>query len=314
MSVITKIEWTDHTFNPWIGCTKVSPGCANCYAEVSTPSRAMSIKWGKGQPRQRTSESYWRQPIAWNKRVEKEYLDWERHVMTQGGHPGDPKPANARVFCASLADVFDSEVPIEWLADLLVLIHKTPYLDWQLLTKRPENVIARLKEASFKTKPDSGDGPWIRNWLDGERPENVWIGTTVEDQARADQRIPVLINIPARVRFLSCEPLLEEIDLTMALESFQSHDASLNRNPPPVQWVIVGGESGRNARRSNVEWIRSIVQQCQVASVPVFVKQLGSHSGISLNTHGSQYVIKHPKGGDPEEWPADLRVRDFPKS
>lgn len=296
MGEVTKIAWTDHTFNPWVGCTKVSAGCANCYAETLMDKRYGRVKWGKDNPRVRTSKSNWNLPLR-----------WDRVAKSEG--------VRRRVFCASLADVFDADVPWGWRNDLFVLIQKTPDLDWQLLTKRPENVVPMVTQI--------GDH-WLGNaWL-----PNLWIGTSVEDQANADLRIPRLITIPAKVRFLSVEPLLGTVDLEMALEEFQPLNADLSRNPAPVQWVIVGGESGPKARPCNIEWIRSIVRQCREAGVPCFVKQIGSHPIIRERElwqmagcpeewkPGDSLVrmkIAHPKGGDQVEWPEDLRVREFPR-
>src|SRR5581483_1094173 len=158
MSENTKIEWCDHTFNPWMGCTKVSPGCANCYAETMMDHRYGKVRWGKGKPRQRTSSANWKLPLKWNKKLSyrctscgtvfpdselEEVLGWECLDCNTVCSPVRP-----RVFCASLADWLDDEVPIEWLADLLALIYSTPNLDWLLLTKRPQNWATRMDAAS----------------------------------------------------------------------------------------------------------------------------------------------------------------------
>lgn len=328
MAEETKIQWCDHTFNPWIGCAKVSPGCANCYAEVSTPSRARGIKWGKGQPRQRTSAGNWREPLRWNRQAEKRRV-LELHSVGAGEVHNFQRP---RVFCASLADWLDDEVPIEWLADLLKLIHDTPNLDWLLLTKRPENFAHRLHKVCHEAKNELA----VRWHMLREAPANVWIGTTVEDQQRADERIPALLRIPARVRFLSVEPLLGAVDFDVA-----SLVAAKQRTERCfADWVIVGGESGAKARPCNVEWIRGVVRQCQAAGVPCFVKQLGAQPRgwcrhfLNLEGHDAEddpahycdayeasdttnpcsrcVFLEHPKGGDPAEWPVDLRVREFP--
>jgi protein gp37 len=258
----TKIQWCDHTFNPWIGCTKVSPGCAHCYAETLMDTRYRRVKWGAGNPRSRTSASNWHQPIKWN-----------REALGAIVRP--------RVFCASLADWLDDEVPIEWLAELLALIQATPNLDWLLLTKRPENWEEQLAQASEYLHPE---GNIASCWLHGDAPENVWVGTTVENQEMADKRIPLLLEIPAETRFLSCEPLLEEIDIFAA--SF---------NPPEkgddeikfgvnhrglrfgVDWVICGGESGPGARPMHPTWAMSVRDQCKDAGAPFYFKQWGEY-------------------------------------
>lgn len=164
----SSIEWCHHTFNPFIGCTKVSGACRNCYAETLMDKRLGKVKWGKGQPRVKTSPANWAKPLAWNKKAE---AAGERH----------------RVFCASLADVFDDEVPDLWRVELFEVIEDTPHLDWLLLTKRNE---------------------YMRNFLEvrfamDELPPNIWAGVTVEDQAAAEERTPILLDTPAAKRFLS---------------------------------------------------------------------------------------------------------------
>lgn len=282
----SKIEWTDHTFNPWSGCTKVSPGCANCYAETLSKRTGATLgQWGRGAPRKRTGAAYWRGPEKWNRDAAVDPAaigqDWERN-------------SRPRVFCASLADWLDDEVPIEWLADLLDLIRRTPHLDWLLLTKRPENWRERLLAvASLETGPDVSEcGLMVGRWMQGTPPANIWIGTSVEDQQRADERIPHLLRIPARVRFLSMEPLLGPVDLYNHLyhESGGEYwpDGTLPadavhyayRDGEPlyrrgIHWVIVGGESGPGARPMHPDWARSLRDQCQEAGVPFFFKQWG---------------------------------------
>ena len=159
MAENSAIEWTDHSFNPWIGCTRVSPGCVHCYAETLADKRHGWVAWGPKGNRKRTAPANWRKPLTWNRRAEREGVRY-------------------RVFCASLADVFDPHpsIPQEWRAELWALIQETPSLDWQLLTKRPENVM-RMVPALWQV----------------EFPPNVWIGTSVEDQERADERIPELV-------------------------------------------------------------------------------------------------------------------------
>ena len=300
MSENTKIEWCDHTFNPWEGCTKVSPGCTHCYAETRN-HRFGGDNWGKGKPRRRTSKSNWNLPLKWNKEPRMEF----EH--------------RTRVFCASLADWLDDEVPIEWLSDLLKLIHDTSNLDWLLLTKRPENFKPRLvsvlsfwceRHAKAGYPNDSDQSKChqaLHNWVhSGFPPANVWIGVSVEDQKRADERIPELLKIPAKVRFLSAEPLLGPIDFT-------SHFLRANGG---LHWVIFGGESGAGARSCNIEWIRVGGTQCRLYHIAPFVKQLGSVAVVPTKfCDGSttDLCLNHSKGGDPAEWPEDLRVREFPK-
>jgi len=308
MSDATKIQWADATFNPWIGCTKVSAGCKNCYAEARDKRFQGGKHWGKDAPRSRTSAANWKGPVRWNSEV--------------GVHPD----FRHKVF-PSLCDWLDDEVPIEWFSDFLKLIHDTPHLDWLLLTKRPENFGDRLAGAIGVASRGNAGTPFT-TWLTGWRTpayksmvaRNVWQGVSVENQEMADLRIPQLLKIPAAVRFLSVEPMLEAIDLT-ELEADESMPVTFNaltgfgswsseRQCEPIDWVIFGGESGSGARPCEVNWIRVGVKQCQAAGVAAFVKQLGAHP--SMGREDAQ-IIRDRKGGDPAEWPADLWVREFPR-
>lgn len=280
MSQNTKIEWCDYTFNPWIGCTKVGPGCDHCYAE-NINSRFKGGNWGAGAPRRRTSEANWKLPLKWNREAEKRGIRY-------------------RVFCASMGDWLDNEVRIDWLVDLLDLIRQTPNLNWLLLTKRIANIGARLHMAiefiehlpgfSDETERHEADSlrDWLANWvLLGDEPENIWIGATVVNQKEADRDIPKLISIPAKVRFLSVEPMLGHIDLvqTGALgcdcgdndSCFGECRFSINAfdKSKRIDWVICGGESGPGARPMNPVWAESLRDQCQRAGVPFFFKQWG---------------------------------------
>lgn len=222
----TKIEWSDSTWNPWVGCTKISPACDNCYAETWA-KRAGSPELWQGD-RRRTSVANWQKPIKWNREAASE---GRRH----------------RVFCASLADFFDNQVPTRWRDDAWHRIGQTPNLDWQLLTKRPENISKMLPT------PAIGAPEWGEGW------RNVWLGTTVESRATL-RRADVLRDIPAAVRFLSVEPLLEDLGEV---------------NLAGISWVIVGGESGPSARPMHPAWARSLRDQCAAAGVPFFFKQWG---------------------------------------
>lgn len=247
MAENSNIEWTDHTFNPWIGCQKVSPGCDHCYAETwdARGLQGQARRWGPHADRTRTSPGNWNKPRAWN-----------RAAAAAG--------KRARVFCASLADVFDNHPSIkdQWRADLWELIAETPHLDWLLLTKRPQNIIKMLPDRYNL----SISKPWGQGW------PNVWLGTTVENQAEADRRIPHLLAVPARVRFLSCEPLLGPVDLTEATRSVLRNQSYLNLN---LHWVIAGGESGQNARPMNPYWAETLRDQCVAAGVAFHFKQWG---------------------------------------
>ena len=267
MAENTKIEWTDHTFNPWIGCTKVGPGCDHCYAENLMDKRMGVAVWGPGNARVRTKEANWKMPLRWNAQA--------AAFMAQHGR-------RQRVFCASLADVFDNAVDPQWRADLFGLIQQTPNLDWLLLTKRIGNVRGMLAELAHGSDPDL-------SLLDMMPLPNVWIGATIVNQAEADRDIPKLLDVPARVRFLSMEPLLGPVDLTH-IEVFGG-DAEIyplkgttdcvddegapTDDVPALDWVIVGGESGPGARPMSPDWARSLRAQCAAAGVPFLFKQWG---------------------------------------
>jgi protein gp37 len=258
MAQTTAIAWADSTFNPWVGCTKISAACDHCYAE-SWAKRAGNPELWQGE-RRRTSASNWAQPIK-----------WDRQAKAEG--------VRRKVFCASLADVFDNQVPERWRYDLWALIAATPNLDWLLLTKRPQNIAKMLPEG------------WAGGW------SNVWLGVTVENQDAADLRIPYLMAIPAAVRFLSCEPLLGPLDLyngdpdprlgghqatkTFIGDWWEPGDSSTSPSRHGVDWVIAGGESGPNARPSNPNWFFSLRDQCDVAEVPFFFKQWGGRTPAS---------------------------------
>jgi len=221
MATNSKIEWTTHTFNPWIGCTEVSPGCAHCYARDMMERRYHRVQWGAGQPRSRTTADYWKQPAR-----------WQRQAQANG--------QRERVFCASLADWLDDEVPIDWLADLLKLIETTPHLDWLLLTKRLEHWSDRLQAVSRLTH----DGATIAStWLEGNAPVNVWLGTTVENQAQAERRRQCQKAGDATLRFLSCEPLLEAINLLPYLLTVADAKGTCGLELNRLHWIICGGES-----------------------------------------------------------------------
>lgn len=288
MGEVTHIQWTDHTFNPWEGCTKVSPGCAHCYAETRNKRFAGGANWGKGAPRRRTSVSNWNMPLKWDRDARgegKATLECPSCRAPWKDCECGFAQRNPRVFCASLADWLDDEVPIEWLADLLELIRKTLNLDWQLLTKRPENWAKRI-EAAQGWHFDHGDrnvAGWLWDWLKHRKPPaNVWIGTTVEDQQRADERIPLLLSIPAKVRFLSCEPLLGPLDLraqgwlaTVYQSGGREEPVEYDLGRGGIDWVICGGESGPGARPMHPDWARSLRNQCKDAVVAFFFKQWG---------------------------------------
>lgn len=272
----SNIEWTDHTFNPWWGCEKVSPACDRCYAETFANRLGKKV-WGKDAGRRFFGDKHWNEP-----------LKWEIAAIKAG------KPA--MVFCASMADVLEAREDLRPHRERLWrLIEATPHLTWLLLTKRPENYQTMLPA----------------EWLARPR-ENVWIGTTVENQRRAEERIACLVSVPAVVRWLSVEPMLEEINLA---DDFRMATITIEDKPfvdekgigypakcvevaPLIHWVIVGGESGWGARSLDLAWARNLLSQCKAAGVAYFMKQLG---GAIDKRH------------DINLFPEDLRVREFPK-
>lgn len=268
----TNIEWADYTFNPWRGCTKVSEGCAHCYAEtLSKRNPAVLGEWGKGKPRVLASKAMWQSPLKWNEEAGKAE-QWA----------ANERP---RVFCASLADWLDDEVPLLWLERLLQVIRATPNLDWLLLTKRPQNWDMRLC-CVFGLTQDATLRQWIEAWRAGDAPLNIWIGTSVENQSAADERIPVLLRIPARIRFLSCEPLLGPVNIDVGFRYFGDgnhivqlccgrSDCDCSQFQKAIHWVIAGGESGPKARPMHPDWVRSLRDQCAAVKVPFLFKQWG---------------------------------------
>lgn len=327
MAENSNISWTTHTHNHWVGCTKVSAGCTNCYAE-SLDKRFGKDRWGIGKPRELTTPANRAKPLKWNKTAA---VTGERTL----------------VFSASLSDWLDPEVPAEWLCDLLGLISRTPHLTWQLLTKRPELFWDRMEAVANTTDHIDHDGRKVaRDWMRSgqvsngvvlSHPHNVWLGTTVEDQRRADERIPLLKAIPADVRFLSVEPQLEAIDLNPWFARGPVNDSvpftgwldclcdEIDPDDRPclvcesrrqlgewcgIHWIIIGGESGSDARAWNEDWGISLIEQCKKANIAVFMKQTGK----TYHNHNSGFLLRarDGKGGDPTFWAPELRVREFP--
>lgn len=241
MAEITEIAWTDSTFNPWWGCSKVGPGCDHCYAQT-LDHRTGGDHWGPDKTPRTMSADNWRKPNKWN-----------RLAVASG--------IRHRVFCGSMCDWADKNAPTGQRDRLWDLIHATPALDWQLLTKRAMNIANYLPV----------------DW--GTGYENVWLGVTVENRSHGLPRIEYLRNIPAKVRFLSVEPLLEdlgEIDLT------------------GIHWVIVGGESGPGARPMEAAWVENIKRQCEASGVAFFFKQWGGYPD-----KGGCLI----EGGEVKQWP-----------
>lgn len=263
MSAETKIEWARHTFNPWWGCARISPGCVHCYADTIATRWGHEL-WRRHGPRRAMSDQYWQKPLIWNRKA------------AEADGP-------VRVFCASMADVFEDHPESDvWAfqdkerARLWDLIEATPNLTWMLLTKRPQNV--------------AGMVPWGEDW-----PSTVWLGASVEDQRRADERMPILLDIPAAVRFVSAEPLVGPVSLW---------DLGLETGAGP-EWVICGGESGAKARPMHAGWARSLRDQCRRAGprVPFHFKQHGAWAPVVpdewQNRKSSDWLIRH----DGKAWP-----------
>ena len=333
MGAETRIEWCDATLNLWWGCTKVSDGCKHCYAEQLSDQRYKKGAWGPGGVR--TEVKSWRSTLA---KISKQAKAEGRRL---------------RVFCQSMSDTFEGPETmgggrsknyglVESLRlELFAAIEANPELVFLLLTKRPENVLEQIQEAYDSIHPACYApesvkyphlvGTFLADWLRGKHPENVWIGTSVENQATADERIPHLLAIPAAVRFLSCEPLLGPVDLDIPMcdvcnsaEHLQpehgclrcvqcdGREAHYGWLEERIHWVICGGESGPNARPMDLAWAISLQEQCEAAGTAFFMKQLGRHPmGNSLDSF-EPWPITDAKGHNIEEFPEVLRVRQFP--
>ncbi len=301
----SSIEWTDETWNPIAGCSPVSEGCRNCYAAKEAirlggnPNELIAAKYsgtaamrGVGPARRAVFTG----KITFDERALVKPLSWK-------------KPR--RVFVNSMSDLFHESVPFAFIDRVFAVMAATPQHTYQVLTKRPERM------AEYFSDPESRRRVWNRR-CDLGKPgppmewplPNVWLGTSVEDQAAADARIPHLLRTPAAVRFLSCEPLLGPVDLTLVDFDGATGLHVLEHPPRQIDWVIVGGESGGGARGFNVRWARQLVDQCRAAGVAVFVKQLGARP---FDTEASERLqLRDRKGGWMREWPEDLQVREFP--
>jgi protein gp37 len=283
----SKIAWTHHTMNPWEGCVKVSPGCANCYAEDRDKRYHDAENWGPGSKRFLHIDSYWRQPYR-----------WARDAVAAG--------ERRRVFVMSLGDICEDRRDLDAHRERLWnVIRETAHaLDWLLLTKRIENARRLVPEDVLRM---------------------CWVGTTAEDQQRADERIPRLLATPAAVRFLSVEPMLGPVEIPR-------EEQSMGRSYSPIDWVICGGESGPKARPFDLAWARALRDQCEESGAAFFMKQLGARpiatceaESLRLGEAGAVRILPNSTltvelsgsfrdraGADPAEWPEDLRVREFP--
>lgn len=304
----TSIEWTDETWNPVTGCTKVSAGCKHCYAEAVFPraykADTVPLRRADGSPSGVFRGRRFTDVVTHPERLSQP-LRWRR-----------PR----RVFVNSMSDLFHEDVPRTFIDAVWSTMAEARHHIFQILTKRPARMLEFMRDRKNKG--------WKADW------RNIWLGVSVEDQESANERIPLLLQTPAAVRFVSYEPALGPVDFVRGGWSFLEP-----LRPPPgnktgwdrgLDWIIVGGESGPKARPFDVAWARSVIEQCKAAGVPVFVKQLGARpiayadplpteqSAESIARHGEydpdplEFRLRDRKGGDPAEWPRDLRVREFP--
>lgn len=277
MSEYTEISWCDHSWNPWWGCTKVSPACTNCYAERDSKRYGFKV-WGPGSERRFFGDKHWEEPLRWDRKAEKAGL-------------------RRRVFCASMADVWeDRDDLVPHRERLFRLIGATPHLDWLLLTKRPEN-IPRLWPG-LVAQPGA-----IGCW------QNLWLGVTAETQEYADARIPHLLRVPAAVHFASYEPALGPLDLSDYLPAETIGGVELETF---VDWVIAGGESGPAARPSHPDWFRAVRDQCVAAGVAFHFKQWGEYADPYQVSHaGYDDVVMNERAafvGDAPMWRVGKRT------
>lgn len=333
MAENTKISWCDSTINFWEGCTKVSPGCQFCYAEARDKRFTGGKLWGKGAPRRKSNRAA-NDALAMNRKPwicdecgeAQSDVDYSlcRSCHTTGSFH------RRRIFSLSLGDWLDDEVPIEWLAEMLDTIRKCDQVTWMLCSKRWENFNERLTAvlhwSEAKLRRDLNP-LWNFVFLWGKKikiPPNIIGLCSVENQNEADKRIPHFLTVPLACRGLSMEPLLGPVDLEPSVALWKPRAYVLSPRYY-INWLIIGGESGPSARPCNVDWIRSIVQQGQAAGVATFVKQLGAkpvetlvtyQNGMPLTGSGKtpfEGQITDKKGGDPSEWPTDLRIQQWPK-
>lgn len=340
---MSKIEWTNATWNPLVGCDKCSPGCAHCYAATMAKRlRAMAladIAAGCDPGRKR----HYIEAVD-------EHGRWTGKLIPVPEALADPlgwkKPR--MIFVNSMSDLFHDAVEAEWIARVFFRMYECQWHTFQVLTKRPSRMASLLSNPRMphamacvgwdmyrERSPERAEyvtvGDLERDIAAAWPLSNVWLGTSCEDQQRADERIPWLLKTPAAVRFVSAEPLLGPINFEgsvwvgdyMGDPDVPGGTMSFPSRPmPSLDWVIVGGESGHSARACNIAWIRDIVGQCRDVEIPVFVKQLGPmpYEGSSPYVSGPEAAncklyeldIDKAKGGDPAEWPEDLRVRQFP--
>lgn len=301
----TTIQWTDKTWNPTTGCTKVSQGCKHCYAE-----RVAHRLWARQYPSNPDGSARTFTDI----RLHEDRLDQPSHWK---------KPT--RVFVDSMSDLFHEAIPFDFIDRVFSIMALVPQHTYQILTKRPERALAYLSDRDRFPKVEDAADPELKRlvgfgqFLSTRWPlPNVWLGTSVEDQTTADIRVPILLKTPAAVRFLSCEPLLGPLDLNRRELLCADWRRRLTIGTY-IDWVIVGGESGTAARPFALDWARDLLAQCRDTQTACFIKQLGARPVIISNapkTIGAQVILnlKDSHGGNMDEWPLDLRVREFPQA
>lgn len=283
---MTAIQWTDETWNPIVGCSRISPGCQRCYAAAA----AKSARLQQFPQYQKVKE--WDGSVEFVKNQLLKPLSWK-----------NPK----RIFVCSMSDLFHENVPFEWIDQVCGIAAMCPQHTFQILTKRPQRAKEYFEDRANNLDTFISTSNLSMKHVVARLPlPNVWFGVTCENQAMADERIPLLLQIPAAIRFLSCEPLLGEIDLSQWLYADIPGKPRLNQ----INWCIIGGESGPGARACSIDWMRSLVRQSQEAEIPVFVKQLGSNC---CTMPGLAFGYSDRKGGNIAEFPEDLKIRQFPQ-
>lgn len=302
------IAWTDQTWNPIRGCSRVSEGCRNCYAEI------IAARFNKpGQP-------YDGLAVTLHGKAH-----WTGTVRLIEEHLNDPLrwTKSRRVFVNSMSDLFHESVPDSWIARIFNVMREAEYHVFQVLTKRPARMMEVLSRWNGSPNLSNGSGGWVTKPL-----PNVWLGVSVEDQETADERIPILLQTPAAVRWVSYEPALGPVDFSGHLCGDHLCVPFGCRKTPcshGLDWVVIGGESGKDARPFDLAWARQTIDQCRAARVTVFMKQVGSRARVcpmgweKSEAAGSTATLlipllsKNRAGADPAEWPEDLRVREFPE-
>jgi len=313
----TKIEWSEYSWNPVVGCSKRSVGCERCYALRMAVRLAHNPKLPD-----ETREKY-----ASTVRKVGDKWQWSGKVALFPERLKEPlkRRRPTRYFVPSMSDLFHENVPLDFIEQVYDVMAEAKQHTFQVLTKRPRRAADFLLNYILPSPRylNVADVPLI--W------KNVWLGVTAENQAVADERIPLLLQIPAAVRFVSCEPLLGVVDLSEYLmcrqyagEEKQPKPRTIGGKPykvmrirPRLSWLIVGGESGPGARPMHPDWARSLVQQGKAANVPVFVKQMGAHWAKYAEPEGDWHTtVKQrgdSKGHDMRYWPEDLQVREMPE-